>query len=86
MGECFTEGAANNIHRLRQTGPGILVPDAAGTLPFTVILTGNEKRGHYALDNICHTVGAMGTRTCKFLYPWWIYSYPPRSCSYYFVG
>ena len=34
-------------HRLRQTGPGILVPSATGTLPFTMILTGNEKRGHY---------------------------------------
>jgi outer membrane receptor protein involved in Fe transport len=43
-----TTGAANNIHRLQQTGPGILVPSASGTLPFTVILTGNEKRGHYA--------------------------------------
>lgn len=43
-----TSGAANNIHRLRQTGPGILVPDPAGTLAFTVIRTGNEKRGHYA--------------------------------------
>ncbi|HEV7781628.1 MAG TPA: carboxypeptidase regulatory-like domain-containing protein, partial [Chitinophagaceae bacterium] len=43
-----TTGSANNIHKLLQTGPGILVPNAAGTLPFTVILTGNEKRGHYA--------------------------------------
>lgn len=43
-----TTNAANNINRLRQTGPGILVPNASGTLPFTVIVTGNEKRGHYA--------------------------------------
>lgn len=43
-----TTGAANNIIRLQQTGPGILVPSATGTLGFTSIVTSNEKRGHYA--------------------------------------
>ncbi len=43
----LTAGAANNINRLIQTGPGILVPSASGTLPLTVIVTGNQKRGHY---------------------------------------
>ena len=43
-----TAGAANNINRLVQTSPGILVPSAIGTIPFSMVLSGNEKRGHYA--------------------------------------
>jgi len=43
-----TTGAANNVNKLLQTGPGILVPAANGTLPLTMIVTGNEKRGFYA--------------------------------------
>jgi hypothetical protein len=43
-----TTNAANSINRLRNAGPGILVPSATGTLPYTMILTGNEKRGFYA--------------------------------------
>jgi len=43
-----TTGAANHINRLRQTSPGILVPSASGTIPFSMVVTGNEKRGHYA--------------------------------------
>lgn len=42
--------AANNakyINKLTNTGPGILVPSAAGTTALNVIVTGNEKRGHY---------------------------------------
>ena len=43
-----TTNAANNVIRLQQTGPGILVPSASGTLPLTMIVTGNQKRGFYA--------------------------------------
>ncbi len=43
-----TTGAANHINRLIQTSPGILVPNAAGTTAFAMIVSGNEKRGHYA--------------------------------------
>ena len=43
-----TTNAANNINKLVQTAPGILVPSSTGTLPLTMIVTGNEKRGYYA--------------------------------------
>ncbi|HMU57691.1 MAG TPA: TonB-dependent receptor [Chitinophagaceae bacterium] len=38
--------AAKYINKLTSTGPGILVPSAAGTTAFSMIVTGNEKRGH----------------------------------------
>ncbi|MEQ1677758.1 MAG: carboxypeptidase regulatory-like domain-containing protein [Chitinophagaceae bacterium] len=40
--------AAKYINKLITTGPGIQVPSAAGTSAFSMILTGNEKKGHYA--------------------------------------
>ena len=39
---------AKYINKLIGAGPGILVPNAAGTTALQVIVTGNEKRGHYA--------------------------------------
>ena len=36
------------INKLIGTGPGILIPSAAGTTALQMILTGNEKRGHSA--------------------------------------
>ena len=39
---------AHNINKLVSTGPGILVPSAAGNVGFTTIVTGNETRGGYA--------------------------------------
>lgn len=39
---------AKYINKLIGAGPGILVPSAAGTTALQVIVTGNEKRGHYA--------------------------------------
>jgi Carboxypeptidase regulatory-like domain len=41
-------GATRSINRLTTTGPGIIVPSATGTTELTMIVTGNEKRGHYA--------------------------------------
>jgi len=38
----------NHTNRLIQTSPGILVPNSAGTNPFSMVVSGNEKRGHYA--------------------------------------
>jgi len=43
-----TTNAANNINKLVQTSPGILVPSATGTSSLQMILTGNQKRGSYA--------------------------------------
>lgn len=40
--------AQKYINKLTSGGPGILVPSATGTTAFSMILTGNEKRGHYA--------------------------------------
>jgi hypothetical protein len=40
--------AAKYINKLISTGPGILVPSATGTQALNVIVTGNEKKGHYA--------------------------------------
>jgi hypothetical protein len=42
-----TTAAANNINKLVQTSPGILVPSSTGTLGLTMIVTGNQKRGSY---------------------------------------
>lgn len=39
---------AKYINKLLTTGNGIQVPSPAGTNAFSMILTGNEKRGHYA--------------------------------------
>ncbi|MBL7745994.1 MAG: TonB-dependent receptor [Chitinophagaceae bacterium] len=40
--------AQKYINKLITTGPGIQVPSATGTSAFSMILTGNQKRGHYA--------------------------------------
>lgn len=42
-----TANGANNINRLAGSG-GIFAPSPTGTTGFSMILTGNEKRGHYA--------------------------------------
>lgn len=40
--------AQKYINKLTSGGPGILVPSATGTTAFSMISSGNEKRGHYA--------------------------------------
>lgn len=44
--------AQKYINKLTSGGPGILVPSATGTTAFSMILTGNEKRGHYGSATI----------------------------------
>jgi outer membrane receptor protein involved in Fe transport len=46
-----TTNAANNINRLAGSG-GVFAPSATGTTGLSVVLTGNEKRGHYASFSI----------------------------------
>ncbi|HUR65221.1 MAG TPA: hypothetical protein VMZ03_02620, partial [Chitinophagaceae bacterium] len=43
-----TANGANNINRLSNPSPGVLVPSASGTQSLTMIMSGNEKKGHYA--------------------------------------
>lgn len=42
-----TTNAANNINRLTGSG-GVFVPSATGITGLSMVLTGNEKKGHYA--------------------------------------
>ena len=43
----LTANAANNINRLTGSG-GVFVPSSTGTTGLSMVLTGNEKKGHYA--------------------------------------
>lgn len=43
-----SSNSAKYINKLQTIGNGIQVPSPVGTSAFSMILTGNEKRGHYA--------------------------------------